>query len=702
MFLVRPSAYKDESAVGFLLRIANRNGYPNISNLLRAIGYRGFGIPSTNSRVWCFESLQMEGIDVPDEFMCMEVPRRHSNYGELLKEQLPLTCFRTDCSAVCPECLSEAAYIRSVWGYQVYTTCHRHGLVLISQCLACGEDLGWKRASIELCQCGFDLRQAARVVGDVESAVMIWKWVKSANVEAIKDMSTSLDACSRAHGETKNPCHLEEFKQWIFDDDAGLARRMRDLAVTRLDVLHPRLTLLTFLRRKGRMRNCALTALSTLNGLQMPKRSIAATTDQLTRDETMLALGINSHHVLGQLNRRRLINQQPVSTDMRKGVYEVSAVDRLLRRLWIPSLEDRRKPAPSGIHLHETVLHALADSESSKGYDMAAGLTSLRTIQVSPPPPKHELKMLRISDVARALGVHVEVVRSLIQREYLPATIGTPKYPSVVSPDDLRRFREEYVFASTLAKQAGSSPTRFAEKLYASGIGPAGGPTVDGLKVYIFRREKFEAHQLEAIAKLKGVPISGMRSRFAKEYRDRLLKKVITLEQAARELRVTTREVSALVRKGFLTRALAPDLRVMINVVDFEPFRDKFTDPKMMSLADAAAGCGETIQQFVSRWVKKGVVKPENMGIRVLVPRADYNKVQNLRQSRVAVAESERLLGKGRSAPTGQAKRNVLSSELLGDLNQLWLFHRSRVGPVSQKRTKASEERENVISRQSE
>lgn len=683
MFLVRPSVYKDESSLSFMLRIANRNGYLNIAGMLNAIGYCNIKLTSKYLRAGYWESLQMHGFDVPDEFIGLEVAGVQSHVGEWLKVTLSSSYFRRDCNAVCPVCLSDGAYSRSVWDYRIYTTCHRHSCLLVSQCPGCSNHLNWMRSSIELCSCGFDLRGAAQHPGDTESATTVWQLVRAGDRIGVQSLTAFFDACIRAHGEDAEPGMADSFLAWHAADDAALVQRMLDLAIRRLDVLHPRLALLPFLRLGARIRKCAAGALLSLENVQIPRCSAKLLPDRLSRTDALVALGIGSHQVLNQLNRRKLINKQPITKTMRKGVYEVAAVDSLLRRLWRPSSETRRTPPAHCMGLDKVVESALAHPHKSAGYSMLHGLTSLRMLEpLGPSVSSDESALLSIPELGKRLGVQGEIIRSLIQRKYLDSTKGTPKYPTVVLIDEFNRFNEKYVFARTLAKQVGACTNRFAEKLYAHGIDPVGGPTIDGLKIYLFKRSRLEGVSLKMIAGLRGRTIVSVaenamwRARFV----DRLRHKAITLEDAAEDLKIRPRDVTALLRKGYLQRALMPGTRVMIDYVTFLTFFRQFTDPKMITLANAAAGCGETIQQFVSRWVKTGLVKPVNMGICFLIPLDDYNNVVALHRDYVTGAEAGKMLGIGRSAALNKVRRNVLQgSKVIGEGTRFWLFARQDV-----------------------
>lgn len=60
--------------------------------------------------------------------------------------------------AVCPQCLSDAPYLRANWEHGYVTACVKHQTLLLDRCPTCGERLSDHRERIEQCPCGQDLR----------------------------------------------------------------------------------------------------------------------------------------------------------------------------------------------------------------------------------------------------------------------------------------------------------------------------------------------------------------------------------------------------------------------------------------------------------------------------------------------------------------------------------------------------------------
>jgi hypothetical protein len=116
--LLRPARLGDESAPGYVLRLAQANG------LRRASWLREDMIPGQVGR------------------------------GRVL----PLSVARA-----CPVCLSERQVWRASWTLPAVPVCVAHGRALIDTCPRCKAPLRWRNLQLTECRCGFDLSQAGGV-----------------------------------------------------------------------------------------------------------------------------------------------------------------------------------------------------------------------------------------------------------------------------------------------------------------------------------------------------------------------------------------------------------------------------------------------------------------------------------------------------------------------------------------------------------
>lgn len=153
-----PAVIPLESPVGYLLRLANANGFRGIGRLLPLLGVdREYVI----TMGWNFDPLRplLGAQSLPDGFGY----KRGANARGAINLQGHASAsehvgFRT--ARVCPDCLTESAHIRGEWDLKAYVACHRHGRMMLKCCDACGQRISAFRCSLTHCNCGKDLRAA--------------------------------------------------------------------------------------------------------------------------------------------------------------------------------------------------------------------------------------------------------------------------------------------------------------------------------------------------------------------------------------------------------------------------------------------------------------------------------------------------------------------------------------------------------------
>ncbi len=152
--------FEDESLLGFLLRLAERNRYLSPSWIVEHI--QGCYLSPKAIMQGALDLKKLSDLSfIPEEdlqnLVYWPVPEHDGLKNLFLGGTLPRYLL-SDASRVCPECLREAPYARNIWDFALYTACPIHKTHLISICPSCGEHLSWFRKSVHLCSCGYDLR----------------------------------------------------------------------------------------------------------------------------------------------------------------------------------------------------------------------------------------------------------------------------------------------------------------------------------------------------------------------------------------------------------------------------------------------------------------------------------------------------------------------------------------------------------------
>jgi hypothetical protein len=156
---VTPEA--DESLVGFLVRLAERNRIENPLWLGRTVGISFATLDVAATKMFDLGSLsEASGVAQPTlarmAYWPCEGNRKVSFLGNALGREMVSLQHRR----VCPQCLAASAHHRAAWDVSIVTVCPVHGVRLVDRCTDCGGRLGWSRGSVARCRCGADLRMA--------------------------------------------------------------------------------------------------------------------------------------------------------------------------------------------------------------------------------------------------------------------------------------------------------------------------------------------------------------------------------------------------------------------------------------------------------------------------------------------------------------------------------------------------------------
>lgn len=145
--LVRPGPKKDESWLGYLLRLSAENGYSGLSDLGRIIDHTPILMLMSNPKA----TMQSLGVPAGNCKMPRLSKARTSGFGSRLSATGRCRNFK-----VCPHCLSEDAnpYLRAQWDGPISFTCSKHHVMLLCECTQCGRRLSFDQRAFDRCECG--------------------------------------------------------------------------------------------------------------------------------------------------------------------------------------------------------------------------------------------------------------------------------------------------------------------------------------------------------------------------------------------------------------------------------------------------------------------------------------------------------------------------------------------------------------------
>jgi hypothetical protein len=161
-FVLRAKPKKDESYLGFLLRLAEINSYDTPHRILKLLGASPstFHIYSTAASARLSLRLaSLTKLDVKDLAPLFNDTVQGKYFLSFFDHPVPPYLLRPSRPRVCPECLSKSQYCRKQWDFSAVTSCPIHQIMLLEECPGCGNPITWFRKSVSHCPCGNDWRQ---------------------------------------------------------------------------------------------------------------------------------------------------------------------------------------------------------------------------------------------------------------------------------------------------------------------------------------------------------------------------------------------------------------------------------------------------------------------------------------------------------------------------------------------------------------
>lgn len=147
MLISKPIIFDDECILGYLLRLAEINGFKNIGYLLNHMGLS-----------WKNMHAPVKGIlsgkyNLEECFKSLKIPYREFHTAKVYKgftvgidTNLILSMY----PKVCPACLKESGYCKYYWNYLPIIVCPIHNLFLVDYQHSSDERLSWYRSSLFL------------------------------------------------------------------------------------------------------------------------------------------------------------------------------------------------------------------------------------------------------------------------------------------------------------------------------------------------------------------------------------------------------------------------------------------------------------------------------------------------------------------------------------------------------------------------
>lgn len=213
--LIRREPKLDESFIGYLLRLAEINGYQTLSWILQLAGIKRY--VQTKFSFAFDDSLdltplvRLSGVDYTVlsslQYLSVNNPRRKMGEYSVFGSSVSQYMIRLRYPKICPTCLIEANYARKIWELAPVTACPLHNCMLLDECPRCMKRISWGRSSVSICRCKFDWRECETSTIKAEELELV------RNIHMLCNLLPSVNERDRYIGT--NPLEVLDLKHFL-------------------------------------------------------------------------------------------------------------------------------------------------------------------------------------------------------------------------------------------------------------------------------------------------------------------------------------------------------------------------------------------------------------------------------------------------------------------------------------------------------
>lgn len=434
--LIRVRPYKDESPTSVLLRSSSLNGYRTPIKQLNQL--KGFHSEVLSPSLLTIAGnpkqfeLACEILNIDTTYLGLIKPERehelsHANFylGGIVARRKHIS----KTSRYCPECLNDKKYFRKIWDYELYTSCHEHGVSIVNECVECGKKIDWNRQYIDRCHCGAKLIQPTTAAEYTVASEMIFNIYTSQDTkqfDLMMDFSTALSQHYRISRD--DPKVLNMSAMGVRKPRELGHALVREMSLMQDVIVHPVLSFQSFINHQNsRVQKIAEYA---TEYIPVDSRASMVTRnggDALSRNLTAKLLGIKPLDV-STLIKYGLLQSLMTTPD---GSYPVSkkSINDLVFRL--ASLEqDIDTPTMTfqeviceshacyeNYRLEDLVLKSLNGEFQVAYFSLKSPLRDSRIAvpELTRLPEKEVFPMVWIGDFSEFVGMHPNILRELIK-----------------------------------------------------------------------------------------------------------------------------------------------------------------------------------------------------------------------------------------------------------------------------------------------
>lgn len=698
-----PIPFDDESPGSILLRASESNGWKSPTALLLALNYKhsnqsGLSLQAIfcNKERWKYVCELFGNKD--NELNYKNYPKNgiseRSNV-DFMGISIPWVMLRLKSPAICPWCIKENNYQKSIWDFKLITACSKHKIKLVESCPNCNKALTWNRKKISICPCGFELKDCLVENIDVKGIKIIECLIKNINNDSISmvcEYSKIYKEFFELVAEPVDKHLITTISVFSVTNDnymrATLLSYLKKFFL--LYGLHPRTLLAPFLCSKDKriLINTQKTLICLKNKLPLKTK---IPTVNISMKFASASIGIKPH-ITREIFQKHL-NVKKVDGRFIQKKLTIKIINDFLNSLIQGSskiVEDHSfiPISSSNEKIHVLIPKLLnGDIQYSADQIISKGLTGIKLIKR---PIKNYLNddysYLSLKETAHLCNVQYENIRFAVAcgalvRVDSKKTKGTKIF---VEKKVANEFNKLYIFSGTLALQYKCNPRTLSEKLISIGIKPFSGPKVDGGLIYLFKREDVNHLNLRKIDAIRNYPTNtGQKKKHNTSNEDNS----IPYATAARTLNVSVQKIKSLVSRGVLIENKDINRRKSLTHESFNKIFDIVNDRKSKKLKDVANELDQTEREFTLRYVNTNLIERIETSSGYYLTEKEYKKAKAFNKKYVTSKEGGKLIGANSSYLTNLKRiKKIKTAKQIGhDHRKISFFSRKEVLALKRK-----------------
>lgn len=656
-----PIPFADESPGSLLLRTTEYNGWKSSSALLIALNYQySKGSTLHLESIYCDQKKWNAICDLLSIENTIFISKCYRREGistrsdvSFMGVSIPWRKLRLKEPAICPICIAETNYQKSIWDFKLITACSIHKTKLINKCPKCKNTFGWNRKKISECSCGFNIKDYSCETVDTEDVEFIENLITTCDIDKLSLACRYYDSYMeffKCHEESLDDNEIAKISILSAKDNIYM-RNILHTYIRRYKQtygFHPRITLGPFLTSKNKRIKANVDKL--LQGLKRVNSPSNTETlkQSISLKLTSAILGVN-------ICATKALLHCGVLQSTEKGIgtrveIQIESINCLFHTL-ITNGENKRgiRDLMTNITViqHRKISSVISDLVSGKtlfySYKLnSKGLTGISLIG-RPFGSGRDIKHLSLLETAQICNVHYENIRfavkcGVLERVDAKKTKGTQIF---IDRKVAYNFNKLYVFSGSLALKHKCNPRTLSEKLMASGIRPISGPKIDGGLTYLFQRKDIKSLNLKKVDALRHYPTNtGRKNSVTMSNIDYS----ISLASAAKMLNISTQTASQLIINGSLTEYEDLYRRKSVTYESFNKIYDILNNPNSKALQDAAQALDQTEREFTLRYITTKLIQKIDTGRGFYLSEAEFRKAKNFNELYITSKEAGKLL----------------------------------------------------------